>query len=421
MSGEAVRTVTRCRVCGSAEEWQRVISFGEVPLANSFQPTDEPHEEEIYPLEVVSCRACRLLSLTVVVDPELLYRTYPYVTSDSETMTRHMREVVRLCHERSPLAEGDLVVELGSNTGQQLMAFRDAGARVLGVDPALNLAQIAESRGAPTVPEFFDATTAEAIASRHGKAAAILGRHVFAHVDDLGELLAGARKLLADDGLFTIEVPYAVDLLNGLAFDTIYHEHLSYFLVSTLDTLFARHGLRTVDVARLSVHGGSILVSAGLAECRWPTHERVHELIAHERAAGYLADEAYERFAVRVRETCAELTALVRCLVSDGHRVACYGASAKGTTLLNICGLGPEELDFCTDTTPQKQGLFTPGSHLPVLSPDDVRRQPDYYLLLAWNYAEEIMRRESAFLEGGGSFIVPVPEPKVYTEPVIAR
>ncbi|WP_433544705.1 class I SAM-dependent methyltransferase [Streptomyces sp. CA-294286] len=423
MSGNTVRSVTACRVCGS-ERWQKVLSFGNVPLANAFLEagdTEALAREQAYPLEVISCRECRLLSLTAVVDPQVLYRTYSYVTSDSETMARHMRTVVRLCGEQVELAEGDLVVELGSNTGEQLMAFREAGARVLGVDPARNLAEIAEQRGVPTVPEYFDSACAESIVAEHGRASVILGRHVFAHIDDVADVLAGVHALLAPDGLFTIEVPYAVDLLDGLAFDTVYHEHLSYFLISTLDTLFARHGLRTVDVERLPVHGGSVLVSAGPADGPHPTGERVRELMAHERAAGFLSDARYEDFAARVQKTCADLSHLVRDLAADGHRIAGYGASAKGTTLLNICGLGLGELEFCTDTTPQKQGRLTPGTHLPVLAPGDVGEQPDYYLLLAWNYAEEIMRKESAFLEAGGGFIVPVPEPSVRTRAVSRR
>ncbi|MEU6083138.1 class I SAM-dependent methyltransferase [Streptomyces sp. NPDC047108] len=421
MSTDPVRFVTACRVCGS-ERWQQVVSFGKVPLANGFLDADGSHEdEEAYPLEVISCRTCRLLSLTAVVDPQVLYRTYSYVTSGSETMARHLRTVVRLCGKRVDLAGGGLVVELGSNTGDQLLAFRAAGARILGVDPARNLAAIAVDRGVPTLPEYFDSATARAVADEHGKAALILGRHVFAHIDDVADVLAGVRELLAEDGLFTIEVPYAVDLVEQLAFDTIYHEHLSYFLISTLDALFARHGLRTVDVERLPVHGGSVLVSAAPAEGPWRTHDRVRALIEQERAAGYLDDAVYDAFAARVRTTCTDLSRLVRGLVADGHRIAAYGASAKGTTLLNICGLGRTELEFCTDTTPQKQGRLTPGTRIPVVAPEDVTRPPDHYLLLAWNYAEEILRKESAFLEGGGRFIIPVPEPTVRGEAVVSR
>lgn len=414
------RTVTTCRVCGS-ERWQDVISFGRVPLANGFlEPADSYPDEGAYPLEVVSCRECRLLSLTAVVDPQVLYRTYSYVTSDSETMARHMRTVVELSRERLPAGDG-LVVELGSNTGDQLLAFKEAGLRVLGVDPARNLATIAEERGVPTVAEYFDSATAKAVAAEHGKASLILGRHVFAHIDNVADVLAGARELLAEDGLFTVEVPYAVDLVERRAFDTIYHEHLSYFLISTLDRLFARHGLRTVDVRRMAVHGGSVLVSAGFADGPWRTHERVRELIDLERDGGYLSDGVYEEFAAGVEKICAELTDLVRSLVADGHRIAGYGASAKGTTLLSVLGLGRGELEFCTDTTPQKQGRVTPGTHIPVLAPEDVVRPPDYYLLLAWNYAEEILRKESDFLDAGGGFVIPVPEPRVHLRAVTAR
>ncbi|MFI6230587.1 methyltransferase domain-containing protein [Micromonospora echinospora] len=410
MTTEIAKKVTTCRVCG-ASNWQDVISFGAVPLANAY--LDEPGPEDAYPLELVSCRECRLLSLTVVVDPKVLYRTYSYVTSESETMTRHMREVARLCGER--VGSGGLVVELGSNTGNQLQFFQAAGHPVLGVDPARNLAEIAAQRGVPTLAEYFGAEIAGRIAAEHGRASLILGRHVFAHIDDLTDVLAGVRALLTDDGLFAIEVPYAVDLLDQVAFDTVYHEHLSYFLISTLDRLFARHGLRTVDVRRLAVHGGSVLVTAARADSRWETGERVGELIAYEKEQGLHTDARYEQFAARVRTTCKELTDLVRKEVANGRRVAGYGASAKGTTLLNICRLTRAEVQFCTDTTPQKQGRFTPGTHIPILAPTDVAEQPDLYLMLAWNYAEEILRREAAYLDAGGGFIIPVPEPVVHT------
>ncbi|HEX8347130.1 MAG TPA: class I SAM-dependent methyltransferase [Actinoplanes sp.] len=413
MTADIVNMVTTCRVCGAAD-WQDVISFGDVPLANAYLDADADVEREgAYPLELISCRECRLLSLTAVVDPQVLYRTYSYVTSNSETMTRHMHEVVRLCAERVP--PGGLVVELGSNTGDQLRIFQDAGYRALGVDPARNLAVIAEERGVPTLAEYFGSRIARTVAADQGPASLILGRHVFAHINDLADVLDGVKALLTDDGLFAIEVPYAVDLLDQVAFDTIYHEHLSYFLISTLDTLFARHGLRTVDVRRLTVHGGSVLVTAARADSDHVTHERVGELIAYEKEHGFHTDTRYEQFAARVRSTCTELTKLVRQEVAGGKRIAGYGASAKGTTLLNICGLGRDEVEFCTDTTPQKQGRITPGTHIPIVAPANVPKEPDLYLLLAWNYAEEILRRESAFLDAGGGFILPVPEPTIHT------
>ncbi|MDH6213155.1 class I SAM-dependent methyltransferase [Streptomyces pseudovenezuelae] len=414
MNTENVRPVTRCRVCG-ARDWQEVVSFGEVPLANAFlEPAASYEHEPAYPLGVVSCRSCRLMSVTHVVDPEVLYRTYSYVTSDSETITRHMEFVASVCRERGRLAPGDLVVELGSNTGQQLAAFARDGARVLGVDPALNLAAVANERGIRTLPEFFDPSCAEAVRDEHGPARLILGRHVFAHIDDLTGVLAGVRALLAPDGVFAIEVPYAVDLLEKHAFDTIYHEHLSYFLVRTLDTLFTRHGLRLFDVERLAIHGGSLLVLVGRPEARHPVTDIVGELIAAEERADLGSDIGYEEFVRGVRGVREDLPALVRTLVAEGSRVAGYGASAKGTTILNICGLGPTEVSYCTDTTVLKQDKVLPGTHIPVRSPDHARADPpDVYLMLAWNYADEILRKEADFLRGGGRFILPFPKPTI--------
>ncbi|MER8048062.1 class I SAM-dependent methyltransferase [Streptomyces sp. NPDC094032] len=413
MNAENVRPVTRCRVCGAAD-WQEVVAFGDVPLANGFlEPAASYEDEPAYPLGVLSCRSCRLMSVTHVVDPEVLYRTYSYVTSGSETMTRHMESVARVCRERGGLAPGHLVVELGSNTGQQLAVFARDGARVLGVDPARNLTAYAQRIGIPTLPEFFTPSTAEAVSRAHGPARLILGRHVFAHIDDLAGVLAGVRTLLAPDGVFAIEVPYAVDLLEKHAFDTIYHEHLSYFLMRTLDTLFTRHGLSLFDVERLPVHGGSLLVLVGLPGVR-PVADAVGALIAAEERAELGTDGGYREFVRGVHTVREELPALVRSLVAEGNRVAGYGASAKGTTILNLCGLGTEEIAYCTDTTRLKQDKVLPGTHIPVRSPEYARTDPpDVYLMLAWNYADEILRKEKEFLRAGGRFVLPFPKPTI--------
>ncbi|GAA3961076.1 class I SAM-dependent methyltransferase [Actinomadura viridis] len=409
---DGVRAVTECRVCGS-DDWAEVVSFGPVPLANAYlDPADSYEGERYYPLDVVSCRACRLMSLTHVVDPEILFRSYSYVTPDSVTINRHMRRVVELCRERSALDEGELVVEIGSNTGAQLSVFGEAGTRILGVDPARNLAATANARGVPTLPEFFSSAVARDIAAEHGRAKLILGRHVFAHIDDIAEVAAGVRALLDRAGVFVIEVPYALDLIEKLAFDTIYHEHLSYFAVEPLTALFERHGLRVLDVERMPVHGGSILVFVGHASGPLPVRPAVAELLALEERSGLYDDDVYERFARDVEQVREELSAMVRGFAADGLRVAGYGAPAKGNTLLNVCGLGADELVFCSDSTELKQGKVLPGTHIPVRPPDYARANPpDCYLLLAWNYAEEILRKESAFLAGGGRFILPVPKP----------
>jgi hypothetical protein len=412
-SGNA-RAVTACRICGG-QDWQRVVDFGRVPLADSFlEPADSYDDELRYPLAVISCRACRLMSLTHVVDPEVLYRTYPYTTSDSETIKKHMGHVVSVCVERFGIPEGSFVLEIGSNTGSQLKAFQDAGMRTLGIDPARNIAVVANERGIQTLPEFFSVGTAASVKETHGTPELILGRHVFAHIDDVASVAEGARQLLGSDSLFAIEVPYLVDMLERNEFDTIYHEHLSYFGVGTLVTLFQQHGLRVVDVDRLAVHGGSILVFVGLDDGSHATSPAVDELIALEKKKGLHEDDTYRRFADDVGQIKDELITLVRSLRAEGRRIAGYGAPAKGNTLLNVCDLTVDDLEFCCDTTEFKQGLVLPGTHIPVRSPEYAKTQAiDYYLLLAWNYGEEIIAKEAAFLEGGGRFIMPNPRPSI--------
>ncbi|KUF20436.1 class I SAM-dependent methyltransferase [Streptomyces silvensis] len=413
-SRDPARQVEACRVCGGAD-WQEVVSFGPLPLANSYlDPADSFDDEPRHPLGVVSCRSCRLMSLTHTVDPEVLYRRYFYVTSDSETITRHMRAIAELCVGRFAMPRGGLVVEMGSNTGQQLAAFRDLGMEILGVDPARDLAAIATGSGVETLPDFFSAATAARIAKEYGRARLVLGRHVFAHIDDVGDIVRGVRELLEPEGVFAIEVPYALDMLEHNEFDTIYHEHLSYYAVSTLSTLFERHGMRIVDVERAAVHGGSIIVFAGRDDASWQERPAVAELRRLERVSGFFDDATYTAFAGRVEHIRKTLPPLVRGLVADGLRVAGYGAPAKGNTLLGVCGLGSDDLEFCVDTTDLKQGKLQPGAHIPIHSPAyGAQHPPDVYLLLAWNYAEEILRKERAFLESGGRFIVPVPEPRI--------
>lgn len=410
----SVREVVECRVCGGTD-WQEVVSFGLVPLANGFlDPADSYDDEPYFPLGVISCRSCRLLSVTHIVDPEVLYRDYPYVTSDSDIITQHMKYVANTSVERFALPGESLVVEVGSNTGAQLVAFREAGMRTLGVDPARNLTQVAVGRGIETLPDFFSAGTARSIAKDYGRARLIVARHVFAHIDDVAGVIRGVRELLFPEGVFAVEVPYALDLFEQNAFDTIYHEHLSYFSVGTLVSLFARHGMRVFDVERLPVHGGSILVFVGHDNGPWATRSSVGELLHLETRAELHSDAVYRDFALNVDRVRDELPALVRRLAADGKRIAGYGASAKGNTILNVCGLGSEELEFCSDTTTLKQGKMLPGTHVPVRSPEFAKANvPDYYLLLAWNYSDEILRKESAFLDNGGRFIRPIPKPMI--------
>ena len=411
---DSCHQVTKCRTCGQ-EDWQQVISFGELPLANNFLESASSYDDEpVYPLGIMSCRSCRLMSLTHAVDPELIFRFYTYVSPTSPSTLQQMKKIVARCGGTYGLVPDDLVVEIGSNTGTQLQMFLDAGTRVLGIDPAENIAAIANANGIETVTEFFSRTLAEQVAERHGKASVVLGRNVFAHIDNLADVADGVRCLLALDGVFAIETTYILDMLKRKDFDTIYHEHVSYFSVGTLVDFLGQHGLRVIDVERVSMHGGSILVYAGLADGPYQRQPAVDELIALEEREGVRSDDSYRNWARDVQQMSADLARLVRGLAADGKRVAGYGAPAKGSTLLSVCGLGPSEVEFVSDTTLFKQGKVLPGTHIPVRSPGYAKAHtPDYYLLLAWNYADEIMSKEREYVEAGGKFIIPHPHPSI--------
>ena len=412
---EAAIRVSHCRVC-DANDWAPVVSFGPMPLANAYlDPAPSYPAERQYPLNVIACRNCWLVSLNHVVDPEILYRDYLYVSSDSATMTGHMRHIADICIQRFEIPARSLVVELGSNIGTQLQFFGAADMRTLGVDPARNLAQEANDKGIPTIPDFFSHELARRISRDHGPAHLLIGRHVFAHVNDLAEIIAGARSLLdPKSGIFVIEVPYLLDMLAGKQFDTIYHEHLSYFSVGTLSRLFERHGMRIIDVERFPVHGGSIMVAAAPHEGRWRVRPSVASLLEAEDHEGLSHETRYRQFAEGTQEVRASLASLVGRLAADGRRIAGYGAPAKSSVLLGACGLGANKIAYCTDTTLLKQGKVLPGTHIPIFPPTHAHlHPPDYYLLFAWTYAEEILQKEHAYLASGGRIIVPLPDPSV--------
>lgn len=410
-----VRRVEECRVCG-ANDWLEVISFGDQELANGFLPQAEEYAEPTYPLDVIVCRNCWLMTIRHTVDPDALFSHYVYVSSESDLILDQMRHIVDVAVDRFGLAPGDLVVELGSNVGIHLGMFQAAGMRVTGVDPARNLVEIANQSGVESIPDFFGPEVAGRIRSGKGPARFMLGRQCFAHIDDVHNVLDGVTTVLAPDGVLAIEVPYLLPLLDENQFDTIFHEHLSYFSFGTLVRLFAAHGLRVVDVERAPVHGGSIVVYSSPADAGREPSPAVAELLAVEERRGLNTERPYREFAERTTRVIDSVRTLVRELVAGGQRVAGYGAPSKGCALLQFCGLDARDLEFLSDTTALKHGKVTPGTHIPVISPLQARANPpDCYLLLAWNYAEEILRKEKAFLENGGSFIVPIPEPRVVT------
>ncbi len=403
---------TTCRSCGGSRLY-RFLELGPTPLANAFLDSEDRFaDERSYPLDAFLCETCGLVQLLDVVDPEVLFRDYVYVTGTSPTMTRHFAAYARTVIERLELGAGDLVLEAASNDGSLLEHFVRAGVDALGVEPARNIAAIARSRGVDTVEEFFGPETARSIRSRRGAAKAVLGNNVLAHVDDTTGFLRGMRELLAPGGRAIVEVPYLGEMLEGLEYDTIYHEHLCYFSVTALMRLFETAGMRIERVDRVPVHGGSLRVW-GAAEEELGEHDAsVQVLSAREREEGLTDRERYDRFALDVAENRLALRALLEDARGRGLRVAGYGAPAKGNTLLNYCGIGPDLLAFTVDRNPLKSGRFTPGMHIPVREPSAIERErPDVLLILAWNYAEEIVEQESGFRARGGRFLVPIPHP----------
>jgi SAM-dependent methyltransferase len=349
-----------------------------------------------------------------VVNPEAMFRHYVYVTGTSSTMAVHNRALARALVQLLILRPGELVVEVGSNDGSLLRCFAEHGLRTLGIDPARNLAAEATASGIETVSEFFTHTLARRLRDERGPVRAMVANNVLAHQDDPRDFLSGCRELLTDDGIITLEVPYVGDILDRLEYDTVYHEHLSYFSMTALLRLAEAANLAVVRIDRLLVHGGSLRLYLSRSERGHAP--AVCAMEADERSAG-LADVArYRQFAADVLERRDELVGLLERLTAEGKRVAAYGAPAKGNILLNFCRIDTRLVHFTVDKNPRKIGLFTPGAHLPVLEVSALgasETAPDYVLILPWNLAEEIMQQEHVFRDRGGRFIIPVPRAQV--------
>ncbi len=406
---------TTCRGCG-ATGLRPFLSLGPQPLANAFlSGPDQFAAEAKYPLDVYLCEGCSLVQLLDVIDPEVLFRDYIYVTGTSSTIAAHNFEYARTVVDLLGLGADDLVVEAASNDGSLLKCFQARGVRTLGVEPARNIAAMAQAAGIETVAEFFGTARAGALRERYGAARAVIGNNVLAHVDDTQDFLRAGAQLLAEDGLLITEVPYIREFVERLEYDTVYHEHLCYFSVTALMRLTEAVGLRIIRTDHFPVHGGTLRMYAGLVS-RHPDHAPTVKALAEaEHALGMTSLPRYARYAADVARNRERLVALLEDLHRQGKTVAGYGAPAKGNTLLNYCGIDTRLLPYTVDKSLLKVGKFTPGMHIPVLPAATLlERQPDYVLILAWNFAGEIMAQQEAYRQRGGRFIVPIPDPVIY-------
>ncbi len=385
------------------------MNLGEVALANSFLAKEALSEPEPkYPLQVFFCEDCGLSQLIHIVEPEILFRNYVYFSSGMPALPEHFKKYAEEVVNNFTSSYDDLIVEIGSNDGILLGAIKSMGYRVLGVDPAVNIAKVANERGVETLAEFFSEKLAREIVAKYGYAKAMIGNNVVAHINDHHDLVKGARALLADDGVFVFEAPYLVDMFENYTFDTIYHEHLSYLSVRPLAKLFDQFGMEIFDVKIHPVQGNSLRVYAGKIGKHAVTG-RVAEFSRKEQELGLDNLSAYLKLANDIGLMKKTLLKLLGDLKNQGKRIAAYGAPAKGNTLLSYFGIGPEVVDYATEALPSKIGLYTPGTHIPVVNIEQARKNPpDYYLLLAWNYKDIILKKEEGFRNNGGKFIMPV-------------
>lgn len=395
----------------------KFLDLGKMPPADQFLFKDQLSEKaNAYPLEVVVCDDCELVQLNYVVPPEILYcNEYPYEASTTSAGRRHWSEFAETAKTMLGLRASDLVIDIGSNVGFLLQMFKDRGMRVLGVDPAANIAAIANHQGIETLPAFFDEAVAARIRESHGKATVITATNVFAHINDLHGVMRAVDLLLNDTGAFVIEAPYLTDLLQGLEYDTIYHEHLSYLSLKPLLRFFASFGMEIFDVQRRDIHGGSLrLFVQRIGKTSRPLSSIIAELLAEEERERIYKPDRLSNFADQVANNREVLRYLLLGMKSRGKRIAAVSAPAKGMTLLNYCGLGADIIDFVTEKSKLKIGRVTPGAHIPVVADEMLYdRQPDFALLLAWNFAEEIMENLKKFSDRGGKFIIPIPNPKI--------
>jgi len=414
IASESAERLPRCRLCASGLK-TTFVDLGMSPLCESFLSAEQLESvEHFYPLHVRICDECLLVQLEDYVPADEIFREYAYFSAYSDSWVEHARVYAEAMIKRFGLGEGSLVVELASNDGYLLQHFVARSVPVLGIDPAANVAEAARTRGVETLVEFFDSELARRLVKDGGRGDLIVANNVLAQVPPLNDFVAGIEILLAPQGVATIEVPHLARLIEGLQFDTIYHEHFSYFSLFTLERLFSRHGLEIFDVEELQSHGGSLRVFVQRQGAPHAVQASVARVLADERAVGYDSVDGYRDFGRRVAETKWSLLELLIGLRRDGKQVVGYGAPGKGNTLLNYCGIRTDLLEYTVDRNPYKHGRFLPGTHIPIFPPERIAEtRPDYILILPWNLRREIAAQLEYVREWGGQLLVPIPRPEV--------
>ena len=407
--------VKKCRICNSTE-LKKYLNLGALPLANSLVPLDKETRDLFFPLEVQLCNKCKLSQLTVVVRPEIMFSEYSYRASISTTFQKHFEELAKQLRQVFPETEKRLVLDIGSNDGCLLEQFRKHGFRVAGIEPAKNLAGIANQKGIPTIAEFWGRRSAEKLLKKYGKADVVTATNVLAHVHDVHGFVKNVERALNDEGIFIIEVPHALNLVEKNEFDTIYHEHLSYFLVKPLLMLFEMEGMQAFDIQKIPTHGGSIRVLAKKTENKKikVESEKIKKFVEEEENKGLYEIDAYEKFAEKTLEAKIAFLQLMAGLKREKKKIAGYGASAKASTLLNYCGIGPGHIEFVIDDAPEKQNRAFSGNRVPIVANHALEKEkPDVLVIFAWTIAKEIIQKTISHQQRGGKYVIPMPFPRI--------
>ena len=403
-----------CLICKNSK-LVKYLDLGTSALANSFLKKNELNKKEpIFPLQVFYCQNCHLAQLTELVNRKILFLKYDFLSSASSPLIEYFKKYVENIKRDYPLQSDDFVVEIGSNDGILLKNFDKNKTKILGIDPAKNIAKIANKNGIETLPIFFNIKTALKIRKKYGKASIIIANHILAHTENPHNIISGVKELLKEDGVFIFEVQYIANLIKKNQFDNTYHEHICYFSLSPLQTLFEKFDMNIFNIEEVEAQGGSIRVFVANKSNIIPVKNSVKNLIKKEKANGLYDLKIYKEFGKHPATIKKDLVTLLKKLKKQGKKIVGYGASAKGNTMLQYCNIGRELIDYIIDTTPSKQGKYTPGTHIPVHKPEYLKKdKPDYILILAWNYADLIIKKENELRKNGVKFIVPIPKIKI--------